>query len=87
MFGRITLISVVGQLAPRLCDASVSVCTSIERKPAANPPPWMNTTTALPRKSAHSGSNWLPRNAAYGPARGTSPVRRLLKRNGSATFS
>ena len=30
MFGRITLSSVRGQLAPRLCDASVSVCTSID---------------------------------------------------------
>ena len=36
MFGRITLTSVVGQRAPRLCDASVSVCTSIERKPASS---------------------------------------------------
>ncbi len=36
MFGRITFTSVVGQLAPRLCDASVSVCTSIERKPASS---------------------------------------------------
>ena len=29
MFGRITLKSVVVHFAPRLCDASVSVCTSI----------------------------------------------------------
>ena len=36
MFGRITFRSVVGQLAPRLCDASVSVCTSIDRKPASS---------------------------------------------------
>ena len=36
MFGRITCTIVVGQLAPRLCDASVSVCTSIARKPASS---------------------------------------------------
>ena len=36
MFGRITRTSVVRQLAPRLCDASVSVCTSIARKPASS---------------------------------------------------
>ena len=36
MFGRITRKSVVGQLAPRLWDASVSVCTSIERKPVSS---------------------------------------------------
>ena len=36
MFGRITRNSVVGQLAPRFCDASVSVCTSIARKPASS---------------------------------------------------
>src|SRR5581483_5114460 len=36
MFGRITRTSVTGQLAPRLCDASVSVCTSIDRKPASS---------------------------------------------------
>ena len=36
MFGRITLSNVLGQLAPRLCDASVSVCTSIDRKPASS---------------------------------------------------
>ena len=36
MFGRITRTSVVAQLAPRLCEASVSVCTSIARKPASS---------------------------------------------------
>ncbi len=36
MFGRITLKSVVPHRAPRLCDASVSVCTSIDRKPASS---------------------------------------------------
>ena len=35
MFGRITRSSVVRQLAPRFCDASVSVWTSIARKPAS----------------------------------------------------
>ena len=35
MFGRITRVSVVRQLAPRLCEASVSVWTSIDRKPAS----------------------------------------------------
>ena len=29
-------MSVVGQPAPRLCEASVSVCTSIERKPVSS---------------------------------------------------
>ena len=36
MFGRITRPSVVRQVAPRLRDASVSVCTSIARKPASS---------------------------------------------------
>ncbi len=36
MLGRITRMSVVRQLAPRFSDASVSVCTSIERKPASS---------------------------------------------------
>ena len=36
MFGRITRQSVVRQVAPRLCEASVSVCTSIARKPASS---------------------------------------------------
>ena len=36
MFGRMTLRSVVPQRAPRLCEASVSVCTSIDRKPASS---------------------------------------------------
>ena len=36
MFGRITRPSVVRQDAPRLCEASVSVCTSIARKPASS---------------------------------------------------
>ena len=36
MFGRMTRPSVVRQLAPRLCDASVSVCTSIDLNPASS---------------------------------------------------
>jgi hypothetical protein len=36
MLGRITRKSVVGQPAPRLCEASVSVCTSIERNPVSS---------------------------------------------------
>ena len=36
MFGRITRKRVVPQRAPRLWEASVSVCTSIERKPASS---------------------------------------------------
>src|SRR3954451_2862491 len=36
MFGRMTFTSVVVQRAPRLCDASVRVWTSIERKPASS---------------------------------------------------
>ena len=36
MLGRITRRSVVRQGAPRLCDASVSVCTSIARKPVSS---------------------------------------------------
>ena len=36
MFGRITRKSVVRQGAPRLCEASVSVCTSIARKPVSS---------------------------------------------------
>ncbi len=36
MFGRMTRNIVVVQRAPRLCDASVSVCTSIDRKPASS---------------------------------------------------
>jgi hypothetical protein len=36
MLGRITRHSVVGHPAPRLWDASVSVCTSIERKPVSS---------------------------------------------------
>ena len=35
MFGRITVPIVLTQPAPRLRDASVSVCTSIARKPAS----------------------------------------------------
>src|SRR5438046_5075665 len=35
MLGRITRARVVPQLAPRLCEASVKVCRSIERKPAS----------------------------------------------------
>ena len=36
MFGRITRASVVRQVAPRFSEASVSVCTSIARKPASS---------------------------------------------------
>ena len=36
MFGRITRNSVVRHVAPRLCEASVSVCTSIARKPESS---------------------------------------------------
>src|SRR4051794_1214221 len=35
-FGRITRRSVVRHVAPSDCDASVSVCTSIARKPASS---------------------------------------------------